>query len=130
VRLGRHVVSWGEGLFFPSISLAQGPADGTKTGIVGTETKDQLLPEDQVSTQIEMSPKWSLLGHLQFGFHTTIAPAPGSYLSSRRLHRAGRHLPAALPGRGRSLGVLLRLEGQRHRSGQHPQWGVGTRYRI
>ena len=82
VRLGRHVVSWGEGLFFPSISLAQGPADGTKTGIVGTETKDQLLPEDQVSTQIEMSPKWSLLGHLQFGFHTTIAPAPGSFLSS------------------------------------------------
>lgn len=82
MRLGRHVVSWGEGLFFPSISLAQGPADGTKTGIVGTETKDQLLPEDQVSTQIEMSPKWSLLGHLQFGFHTTIAPAPGSFLSS------------------------------------------------
>ena len=36
VRAGRHAVSWGEGLFFPGISLAQGPADGTKTGIPGT----------------------------------------------------------------------------------------------
>ncbi len=130
VRLGRHVVSWGEGLFFPSISLAQGPADGTKTGIVGTETKDQLLPEDQISTQIEMSPKWSLLGHLQFGFHTTIAPAPGSYLSSAdSTGPGGTCLQPYRTVGGRSVCSY----GQRSNDidpGNTPQWGVGTRYRL
>jgi hypothetical protein len=82
LRLGRHVVSWGEALFFPGISLAQGPADGTKTGVPGTETKDQLLPEDQVSFSFEVSPRWSILGHAQFNFHPTLAPAPGSYLNT------------------------------------------------
>ena len=130
VRLGRHVVSWGEALFFPSISLAQGPADGTKTGIVGTETKDQLLPEDQISTQIEMSPKWSLLGHLQFGFHTTIAPAPGSYLSSAdSTGPGGTCLQPYRTVGGRSV-CSYGLRGNDIDPGNTPQWGVGTRYRL
>jgi hypothetical protein len=130
VRFGRHVVSWGEGLFFPSISLAQGPADGTKTGIVGTETKDQLLPEDQVSTQIEMSPKWSLLGHLQFGFHTTIAPAPGSYLSAAdSTGPGGTCLQPYRSVGGRSV-CSYGVRGNDIDPGNTPQWGVGSRYRI
>ena len=130
VRLGRHVVSWGEGLFFPSISLAQGPADGTKTGIVGTETKDQLLPEDQVSTQIEMSPKWSLLGHLQFGFHTTIAPAPGSFLSSAdSTGPGGTCLQPYRAVAGRSV-CSYGSRGNDMDPGNTPQWGVGTPYRL
>jgi hypothetical protein len=130
VRLGRHVVSWGEALFFPSISLAQGPADGTKTGIVGTETKDQLLPEDQISTQIEMSPRWSLLGHLQFGFHTTLAPAPGSYLSSAdSTGPGGTCLQPYRTVGGRSV-CSYGLRGNDIDPGNTPQWGVGTRYRL
>ncbi|MCK6389052.1 MAG: DUF1302 domain-containing protein, partial [Zoogloea sp.] len=130
VRLGRHVVSWGEALFFPSISLAQGPADGTKTGIVGTETKDQLLPEDQISTQIEMSPKWSLLGHMQFGFHTTLAPAPGSYLSSAdSTGPGGTCLQPYRSVGGRSV-CSYGQRGNDIDPGNTPQWGVGTRYRL
>lgn len=130
VRLGRHVVSWGEGLFFPSISLAQGPADGTKTGIVGTETKDQLLPEDQISTQIEMSPKWSLLGHLQFGFHTTIAPAPGSYLSSADSTGPGGTCLQPYRTVGGRSACTFGQRGNDIDPGNTPQWGVGTRYRL
>ncbi len=130
VRLGRHVVSWGEALFFPSISLAQGPADGTKTGIVGTETKDQLLPEDQISTQIEMSPKWSLLGHMQFGFHTTLAPAPGSYLSSAdSTGPGGTCLQPYRSVGGRSV-CSYGQRGNDIDPGNTPQWGVGSRYRL
>ncbi len=137
VRLGRHVVSWGEGLFFPSISLAQGPADGTKTGIVGTETKDQLLPEDQISTQIEMSPRWSLLGHLQFGFHATLAPAPGSYLSSADSTGPGATclgpyttIPAVAGLFGGFSGCSFGRRGPDIDPGNTPQWGIGTRYRV
>ena len=138
VRLGRHVVSWGEALFFPSISLAQGPADGTKTGIPGTETKDQLLPEDQISATLEMSPRWSLLGHAQFNFHETLAHAPGSFLnSSDGVGPGGRCLgpftaipavPAA--GFGGFNGCSFGVRGEDIRPGRTGQWGIGTRYRV
>lgn len=138
VRAGRHVVSWGEALFFPSISLAQGPADGTKTGIPGTETKDQLLPEDQISATLEVSPRWSLLGHAQFNFHETIAPAPGSFLnSSDGVGPGGRCLGpySAIPavagaGFGGFNGCSFGARGDDIRPGRTGQWGVGTRYRV
>lgn len=137
LRVGRHVVSWGEALFFPGISLAQGPADGTKTGVPGTETKDQLLPEDQVSFSYEVNPRWSILGHAQFNFHPTLAPAPGSYLNTS---------DGVGPG-GSCLGPWAKLPavpqvfngfencsfGQRGDDilpGKTGQFGIGTRLRV
>lgn len=138
LRLGRHVVSWGEALFFPGISLAQGPADGTKTGVPGTETKDQLLPEDQVSFSFEVNPRWSILGHAQFNFHPTLAPAPGSYLnSSDGVGPGGSCLgpfarlpavPVAFPNgfEGCSFGN----RGADILPGKTGQFGIGTRWRV
>jgi hypothetical protein len=138
VRLGRHVVSWGEALFFPSISLAQGPADGTKTGIPGTEVKDQLLPEDQISATLQVNSRWSLLGHAQFNFHETIAPAPGSFLNSSDgvgpgasclgPYSAIAAVPAA--GFGGFSGCSFGPRGADIRPGRTGLWGVGTRYRV
>lgn len=122
-RLGRHAVSWGEALFFPGISLAQGPADGTKTGVPGTETKDQLLPEDQVSLQYEVNDKWSLLAHAQYGWHETIAPGVGSYLSTSDVTGPGAQCLRAGPA------CAVRRAGDDHPS-DTGQWGVGTRYRV
>ncbi|HQZ01936.1 MAG TPA: DUF1302 family protein [Thauera sp.] len=119
-RLGRHAVSWGEALFFPGISLAQGPADGTKTGVPGTETKDQLLPEDQVSLQYEVNDKLSLLAHVQYGWHETIAPAVGSYLSTSDLTGPG----------SQCLGAGCVRRAADDEPGNTGQWGVGTRYRV
>ncbi len=136
-RLGRQVVSWGEALFFPGISLAQAPADGTKTGIPGTETKDQLLPEDQVSVSLEATQNWTLLAHWQFGFQETIAPAPGSYLnSSDAVGPGGRclgpwvNLPA-VPGLFAGYeGCSFGIRGEDIKPSDTGQWGVGTRYRV
>lgn len=138
VRAGQFVVSWGESLFFPGISLAQGPADGTKQGIPGTETKDQLLPEQQISFTFEMSPQWSLLAHYQFGFHETLAPAPGSFLNTSDGVGPGGvclapytvfgGIPAfGVPAYsgcsfGKRLGDIT--------PSKTGQWGVGTRYRV
>jgi hypothetical protein len=126
VRAGRHVVSWGEGLFFPGISLAQGPADGTKTGVPGTETKDQLLPEDQVSATLELTPRLTLLGHVQYGWHPTLAAAPGSFLSN-----------SDVVGPGASC-LSVYVAGNCTFAKRAPditpsdtgQWGLGTRYRV
>ena len=81
IKLGRHVVSWGESLFFPNISMAQGPLDGSKANVPGTEIKEIMLPEDQISLSWQLSPKTTLLANYQYNWHPTIIDAPGSYLS-------------------------------------------------
>ena len=81
IKAGRHVVSWGESLFFPNISMAQGPLDGSKANVPGTEIKEIMLPEDQISLSWQLGPKTTLLANYQYGWHETIIDAPGSYLS-------------------------------------------------
>lgn len=81
VKFGNHVVSWGESLFFPNISMAQGPLDGSKANVPGTEIKEIMLPEEQLSFAWQLSPKTTLLGHYQYDWHETLIDAPGSYLS-------------------------------------------------
>lgn len=131
VRVGRHVVSWGESLFFPGISLAQGPVDGSKSDIPGTETKDLLLPEDQVSMIYRPTPDWTLMAHAQYGWHPTESAAPGSFLNTSDSSGPGNAClgPFFPNGRGGytcSFGVRQRDD----RPGDTGQWGVGTRYRV
>ncbi len=137
VRVGNHVVNWGEATFFPNIAYAQAPFDGTKTGIPGTETKDSVLPERQVSTSIAVTPRWTLLGQWQFGFHPTIAPAPGSYLNSSDAVGPGGNclgpytsiptIAGLFPGfNGCSFGA----RGADINPSKTGQWGLGTRYRV
>ncbi|HSW17911.1 MAG TPA: DUF1302 family protein [Ramlibacter sp.] len=137
VRLGRHVVNWGEATFFPNIAMAQGPFDGTKAGIPGTETKDSVLPEDQISASIEMSPRWTLLGQAQFGFHPTIAPAPGSFLNSSDGVGPGGSclgpfvsIPAVPTLFGGFSGCSFGARAADITPSKSGQWGVGTRFRV
>ncbi|WP_119155861.1 DUF1302 domain-containing protein [Caldimonas tepidiphila] len=137
VRVGRHVVNWGEALFYPGMGLAQGPADGTKANIPGTETKDVLLPEDQISAAVEVTPRWTLLSHAQFGFHPTLAPAPGSYFNTSDAVGPGGvclgpfvALPA-VPGSFSGFnGCSFGSRGEDIKPGKTGQWGIGTRYRV
>jgi len=136
IRFGRHVVSWGESLFFPNISMAQAPFDGTKSA-PGTETKDKILPEDQLSWAIELNPTTSLLGQVQFGFHPTIAPAPGSYLNtSDGVGPGGSCLGPyttipTIPGLfGGYSGCSFGKVGTDIRPRDTGQWGLGVRHRV
>ncbi len=137
-RLGRQVVAWGEALFFPGISLAQGPADGSKAAIPGTETKDLLLPEDQISLALEATPDWSLFAHWQFQFQETLAQAPGSYLNtSDSVGPGGRCLtpwtnvaPIPVVGFPGYEGCAFGKRGDDILPSETGQWGVGTRYRV
>ncbi|MFT3759201.1 DUF1302 domain-containing protein [Thauera sp.] len=122
VRAGKHVVSWGETLFIPGISSAQGPADGTKAGIPGTEVKDQLLPEDQVSVLYEVNDRLSLMGHYQYGWHKTIVNAPGSFMSTSDIVGPGAVCMIGAAG-------CTVLKG-RESAPNGGQWGVGAKYRV
>lgn len=128
LRAGKHVVAWGEALFMPSMSLAQGPSDATKSGIPGVEVKDILLPEDQVSAQLEMNSNWSLLAHAQYNWHPTQVPEPGSFLSTSDAVGEGANCFGGLASNTATCGFAPR------RADIEPdefgQWGIGTRFRT
>ncbi len=126
LRAGKHVVAWGEALFMPSMSLAQGPSDGTKTGIPGIEVKDILLPEDQISAQLEINPNWSLMAHAQYNWHPVQVPEPGSYLSTSEAVGEGATCLSAAPGEPCAFGSR-RGDIEPDKTGQ---WGIGTRFRT
>jgi len=108
IKLGNHVVSWGESLFFPNISMAQGPLDGSKANVPGTEIREIMLPEEQVSMSWELTPKTTLLGFYQFAWHPTMIDPVGSYLSRTNVigpggmclgyWNASAYVPGANPG--------------------------------
>lgn len=128
VRLGKHVVSWGETLFIPGISGAQGPADGTKAGIPGTEVKDQLLPEDQVSMLYEVNDKLSLMAHVQYNWHKTLVNAPGSFMSTSDIVGPGASCLGYMTIGGQRVCTTPRAKDDT--PGKTGQWGVGAKYRV
>jgi hypothetical protein len=125
VRLGKQVVNWGESMYFANIAAAQGPSDAAKAASPGAEVKEILLPEDQISASLEVSPKLSLLGHYQFGFHETLLPAPGMYTSTS--NALGPAPPAWVSTTVRPAGVRRGTDIRPSSSGQ---WGIGGRYRV
>lgn len=128
IRLGKHVVAWGEGLFFPSISLAQGPSDAIKAAVPGAEVKDILLPEDQISMQLEVTPNLSLMAHYQYNWHPTTVPEPGTFWSTSEATGTGAFclVPNALAPDGCGYGQRIADV----RPDDKGQWGIGSRYRI
>ena len=129
VRLGRQAVNWGESTFFANIAAAQGPFDGTKAGVVGTETKDAILPEDQLAVSVEVNSRWTLLAQVQYGFHPTIVSAPGAFMSNSDVvgpgaSCAGVYIP---PARTVCGGFSRTADVKPSDTGQ---WGIGTRYRV
>ncbi|ABZ76696.1 protein of unknown function DUF1302 [Shewanella halifaxensis HAW-EB4] len=126
LRVGQQVVAWGEALFFPSISLAQGPSDAIKSYVPGTEVKDILLPEQQVSVQAELTNNWSVMAHWQFNWEETIVPSPGTFFSTSQAVGYGAYCLQALPDGTCAFGP----RGPDIKPDETSQWGVGSRYRI
>lgn len=126
LRVGRQVVNWGEANYFANISGAQGPFDGAKSDIPGTEVKEAILPEDQISASLQLSPDFTLLGHWQFGFHETILPAVGSFQSTDDLLGPGGSCMGTYSG-GVCDGLPRTQDQTPKKTGQ---WGIGGRYRL
>lgn len=123
VKLGKHLVAWGENIFFPGISGGQSPADATKANIPGVETKDILLPVGQVSGQYAVSNKLSLIGYYQYQYKPTELQPTGDYLFPTDVIGPGAEKLFLSPGFAinRTPDVMARDSGQ---------WGIGGRYRV
>lgn len=83
IKLGRHTVVWGEGLFIGAhaISYSQAPVDGQKAvGSPGIETKEVFLPLNQISAKIQATNDLTIAGQYFLEWKETRAPNGGTYL--------------------------------------------------
>lgn len=81
LRVGQHLAAWGESLFFPGITAAQGPFDATKAFVPGAEIKEILLPVPQASFQWALTNWATWLGFYQFKYEPTDVFPVGDYFS-------------------------------------------------
>jgi hypothetical protein len=81
LRFGKHLVAWGESLFFPNIASAQSPNDATKAFVPGAEIKEILLPVHQISATIAFGYDFSLMGFYQLDYKPTEVFPVGDFFS-------------------------------------------------
>ncbi len=105
VRLGKHVVLYGESLFFGGngIAGAQAPVNVIKAlSVPGSQVKEILMPVPQISTQIQLTPELSAGAYYQFKWEKLRLPGVGSYFSGLDIGGPGAERlllpPGAVPG--------------------------------
>jgi hypothetical protein len=81
VRVGEHVVAWGESLFNSGLMLAMGHADAGRAFVPGAEIKEILLPHNQISATLAVSPELSFMAYNKFEFEPTQLFPYGHYFS-------------------------------------------------
>lgn len=129
VRVGNQVVSWGESVFFPNTSGAQAPADATKSNVPGTEVKDILLPLGQISLQMGLTDRLSLMGYWQWQWNSTELNPSDAFFSSSDVIGPGAEflLVPQLADFGLSPEVPRAAD---LKPDDGKDWGIGIRYRL
>lgn len=130
LKAGRHLVAWGESLFWSNISQGQAPVDATKFNVPGTEAKDSYLPVGQVSGSWSLNEDLALVGYYQYEWEKTDLNPVGDYFGSdtfgpgAEFYRLGSGQVSSLPN-----GAAVAFAGDKDAS-DSGQWGLGVRYRI
>lgn len=82
VRLGRQVVSWGEGVFIQNGINAINPIDASAFRRPGAELKEGLLPVEMLYISQGLTENLSMEAFYQLKWHGTIADNCGTFFSS------------------------------------------------
>ncbi|MFD2645762.1 DUF1302 domain-containing protein [Pseudomonas japonica] len=132
VKAGRHLVAWGESLFWANISQGQAPVDATKFNVPGTEAKDSYLPVGQISASWSLNEDLALVGYYQYEWEKTQLNPVGDYFGSdtfgpgAEFYRLAPGVIANLPDQSFTA---VNYAGQL-KPRDSGQWGLGVRYRI
>ena len=132
LKAGRHVLAWGESLFWPNISQGQAPLDATVFNVPGTEAKEGYLPVGQLSASFTVNDKLTLAGFYQYKWEETRLNPVGDYFGSdffgpgAEFYRLAPGVITTLPDNSFAVANFAG-EIKPRDSGQ---WGVGTRFQI
>ena len=81
LRLGKHVLNWGESTFIPNGINAINPFDVSKLRLPGSELREALLPVWLASAEVAPTDTLSVAGFYQFAWEETHIDPVGSYFS-------------------------------------------------
>lgn len=125
VKAGRHLLAWGESLFWPNISQGQAPVDATKFNVPGTEAKDAYLPAGQLSFNLSLNEKIALTGFWQYKWEENLLNPVGDFFGSDFFGPGSEYLRFA----SGDLSAATALSyGGTQKPGDSGQWGLGVRY--
>ncbi len=130
VKAGRHIVAWGESLFFPNISQGQLPVDAAVFNVPGTEAKEGYLPVGQLSASLTLTDNFSLTGFYQYNWEKTRLNPVGDFFGSdtfgpgAQFIRMGSGVIGSLPSP-----AVINYAGE-IRPDDDGQWGLGARYLL
>jgi len=131
MNLGRHLVAWGESLFWTNISQGQAPVDATKFNVPGTEAKEAYLPVNQFSFTWAFNEKLALTGFYQLEWEKTRLNPVGDFFSTTDFFGPGSQFIRFAPGVVASLpdgAVVASARDEDPRDSG--QWGLGLRWSI
>jgi hypothetical protein len=126
LRLGRHVVNWGEALLaggaIHGISYSQAPLDQAKAfASPGIEAKELYRPLNQLSGTIQATPELSFAAQYFLDWQASRLPETGSYLGfNDALQNGGQSLLLA-PG-------LRAYRGSDITPDKQGAWGLASRW--
>ena len=81
LRLGSHVLNWGESTFIQNGINAINPFDVSKLRLPGSELREGLLPVPMVSASVALSDALTMEGFYQLTWEKTRIDPVGSYFS-------------------------------------------------
>lgn len=132
VKLGQHVVAWGESMFWPNISQGQLPVDATKFNVPGTEAKESYLPVPQISASLTLTDDLTVTGYYQFKWKETLLNPVGDFFGSD-IFGPGAQFMRLAPGVITSLPdhsfAVANFAGEL-KPKDSGQWGLGLRYQA
>ena len=110
LRLGNHVISWGESTYIQNSINVINPFDVTKLRTPGAELRDGLVPVPMVSVSASLNESLSVEGFYQVKWEKTEIDPPGSYFSTSDFAGAGGRRVVLgwgeVPDTGRGLGPI------------------------
>lgn len=133
VRLGKQVISWGEGLFFANGINTINPVDVNALLTPGSELKEALIPVEALFASFGITDNLSVEAFYQFKWRETIAPDCGTFFSTSDLVGPGCY--AGFYAGGREAGspnsqYVALPRGSDIEGSDDDQYGIAFRYFI
>lgn len=132
VRLGRQVVSWGEGLFIQNGINSINPIDVSAFRRPGAELKEGLLPVEMLYLNQGLTMNLSMEAFYQLKWAPTVVDNCGTFFggdvaAKGCVDRLVVNNPDAAPGEVNNFDYIARFDKDRD-ARDDGQWGVAFRY--
>ena len=111
-RLGKQVLSWGEGIFYRNGVNTTNPIDAAKFRLPGSELKEALIPVETFGISVGLTDNLSMDAFYQYNFRKTQIDPVGTYFAETDLFAEGGNTAY------RATGSLSSLLGDGNNNGQ------------